>query len=220
MLPRTRKQKHRFCTPAGYHTHEGNIVTIQTSTFKANNLKDPADQLPTGILTNGAVTAIDVHDPLLSAQLAQMYDSYVVTAAHIRVDFHNSEPSSLGQNPPLAFRVGVALKDDVTPFTTLGQYVENGEAAYTILGVEGVGSVTLDVDVADFFGSTAPQSDSQLRVTSFGTAPGQTLFFHIFSEPLQNVGSGTPGENYVIHFSVYCEYDVTWMEPKDITRSS
>lgn len=214
-LPVKRKVTHRFCSPNGQMTFNSNAPVVIRNTVLANDLKDPGNDLGAGVITNGGGAVADAHDPLLREQLAAVYDRYVVLKTRIRVDFFNAEGG--GAVDPAALIVGVALKDDATVLPELGRYQENGYSKWAALGPEGVTTVMYGVDVPKFFGSSAPSSDSTL-LTTFGTAPTNALFFHIFAHPIDN--SINAAAAYSLNFTVYVEYDVLWLEPKDVDRSS
>lgn len=214
-IPKTRKVTHRFCSPNGFVTMLGATPNLEANVISANGLTNPGDALGSGFLTEAGPAASDVHDPLLTDQLEAVYDKYVVLKSKIRVDFFNSETGSA--TLPQAVICGIGLKDDETQFENLGQYQENGYSKFTALGPEGVATVMYGIAPPAFFGSKSPSSDSTL-VAAFGGTPTNELFYHIWAHPINN--RANPAVNWEVAFSVYVEYEVLWMEPKDVTRSA
>lgn len=216
VVAKKRNLVHPFATPNGLHFHDAAAPSLQVDTMKANILRNPAESIlvaNAGVLANGGAVAVDVHEPLFVQQLDAVYDYYAVNKAKIRVDFFVAEAGAT----PEAFLVGIALRDKETAFTDLSRYIENEPqaCAWQPLSPEGVASLTLEVDVAKFFGVNP--NDSTLRSMVVGT-PTNSLFFHIWSQPIDNRG-GTTNTSRVA-YTIYVEYDTTWSEPKDITRSN
>lgn len=208
-IPYSRKVTHRFST---------NVATIALNS--ATNGGTTAINMVANALENVMSTGT-TGNAMLFDQMAKIYDKYVVTKCSVRVDAFNELAND-------GVIVGLSLKDDQAVLAATGHYAELGDTVYKTLTPGEHSMLTMSVSPPKFFGSKAPTSDSRLVVTN-GTTPEQVsmagdgadsrpsdpLYYHMWIAPMDSTNA-TAGN---VQLFVTAEYEVTWMEPRELERS-
>jgi len=189
-----------------YYTY-GNTLTgiagvTATHIFIANGLYDP-DITATG------------HQPIGYDQLMQAYEHNSVIRSKITVGFVN--------NSSYAVRAGIYISPDGTPVTDPSELIENGLVKHVILDAKGgastdpgvsgrVKTITLDCDVAKFFGK---ERYSQLLEEAFrgdvGANPTEKVYFMVFA-----FSSHTGTANSQVLFDATISFDSIYHEPRKL----
>lgn len=207
--PKTRKQVLRWCSNKGSIQTTGVDDGVARQVVKLNDLNNPGS----------ALAISDNHEPLAFSQMAAVYDQYVVSNVNIRVDWFLNEQVGANVNGAIdGAVVGLSLKDDTTALTVAGHYQELDGSQWIVLGPEQTGRQTFTVKPNRFFGIPDKQikSDPSIRVMTDGTPPTNLLYLHLWAHEIDPQRS-TSSE---VDFLITVEYEVTFMEPKDIAQTS
>jgi hypothetical protein len=205
--PKTRRQTLRWCTNSAGLASGATNDEVGVKTIKLNDLINPGGSFS------------DTHEPLGFSQMAAIYDQYVVNNVNIRVDwFCNEESGGTTSNNFEAVICGLALKDDATPLTVAGHYQELNYTQWIALGPEQTGRQTMSIKPNRFFGIPDKQikSESTLRGIIGGASPTNQLYLHLFVHEIAHDLAGFAS----VEPCVTIEFDVTFMEPKDIAQTT
>lgn len=188
----------------------GNTLTgiggvTATHMFSANGVYDP-DISGTG------------HQPIGFDQLMLAYEHYSVIRSKITVGFVN--------NSSYAVRAGIYLSPDGSATTDPGDLIENGLIKHVILDAKGgattdpgvsgrVKTITLDCDVAKFFGKERYSQllDDHFRGDSSAN-PLEQAYFAVFA-----FSSHTGTANSQVLFDATISFDVIYHEPRKLVGS-
>lgn len=157
-----------------------------TQVFSANGLYDPD------------ITGIG-HQPRGYDQVISCYDHYVVTRAKIEV---------WGGTIGIPSVLSIRMKDSITPESfDIKDVIEDSNGVYKITGLQQLGYVAMEVDVAKFLGRRDPMSDPHLKGSDVSN-PQEQCFFHV------SVSTTDPVEGSVANVIVRVTYEATFIEPK------
>lgn len=176
-----------------------------------------------GIAGVHVINAIGLYDPDITGaghqprgfdELMSMYDHYQVIGSKITVTFSQNYGSTY--NP---LYIGIALKDDNTPYTDVNDYLEGRNLISTILPAHYVNNpatartLVKTFSLRKFLSVTKAMSSNQYRGNS-GANPNDSAYFHIFSAP---INSGADEPSFVINFRI--DFIVVFTEPRQPSAS-
>lgn len=173
-------------------------VTSQSAgyVFRCNSLMDPN---ATGV----------GHQPRGYDQLMTLYDHYTVIGAKITARIFNSstQPAT----------IGIAIKDESTPYTDPEDYMESRVLTTRTLGARGAGEATnatlsMAVNPNKFLGISNPLASAFVR-GGLAVNPAEMCYFHIFA---YDPSGDTPG---TISIDVTIDFTAVLTEPKQPTKS-
>lgn len=154
------------------------------------------------------------HQPRGFDQIMAMYDHYQVIGAKITVQFMQAYGSTY--NP---IYIGIALKDDLTPYVDPNDYLEGRNLVSTVMPAHYVNnpatsrSLSKTFSLRKFLSVTKAMSSNQYRGTS-SSNPNDSAYFHIFAAP---VNSSADEPALVINFRI--DYIVVFTEPRQPSQS-
>lgn len=187
------------------NTLAGVAGVTATHIYAANGIYDP-DVTGTG------------HQPIGYDQLMLAYEHYSVIRSKITVCFVN--------NSSYAVRAGIYLSPDGAAMTDPEELMENGLVKHVVLDAKGgastdpgvsgrVKTITLDCDVAKFFGK---ERYSQLLEDNFrgdvSANPLEQVYFMVFA-----FSSHTGVTNSQVLFDATLSFDVIYHEPRKLLGS-
>lgn len=146
------------------------------------------------------------HQPRGFDQIMLLYDHYVVVGSKITVKIPSDNSTHI---------VGIALRDDNPPDTTLINYQEARNVKSVMMSPDAGGTkvITYGYSAKKFLGRSHPLSDPQLKGTHTSD-PLENGFFHIFT------GHPTTGNNPPsIVLDVTILYRVVFIEPQNPNMS-
>lgn len=176
-----------------------------------------------GIAGVHVINAIGLYDPDITGvghqprgfdQIMAMYDHYQVIGSKITVSFTQQYGNTY--NP---MYVGIALKDDSTPYTDANDYLEGRNLVSTVMPAHYVNNpatirtLSKTFSLRKFLSVTKAMSSNQYRGTS-GTNPNDSAYFHIFGAP---VNSGADEPSFVINFRI--DFIAVFTEPRQPASS-
>lgn len=203
--PKVKKTTVRYSTPFEI-TPPGTSHLSGACFIKCNSMQNPGS----------GVDPTDDHEPMGWNQLSAIYEKYAVSEARIRVDYHLDEKSGDQAQATIdSCIVGLSLKDDETPLTTVGHYEELDGSIWHSVGPEGTGRLTYTVKPNRFFGVPDGhiRTDSTYR-SEVGTEPTNILRWHLWCHTM-GATTTSPSVNGVITV----EYDVQFFEPTALAQS-
>lgn len=193
-FPRVFKTKARY-HDFGLSLNAGASGAAANYVFGANFLKDP-DVTGTGHKAIGFDQIVGV-----------IYDHFLVKSAKITVTFMPQDT--------VPMIVGIATKDNSTTTSSVNELIENG-AHWTAMetdDAQGPVQVSKMVSIKKFLGKKKIADDDQLR-GSTAADPVEGVYFHVFAAA--HDGTTDPGP---VSFSVQIDYNVNYIEPKQLGTS-
>lgn len=175
-----------------------------------------------GLAAVQVITANGCYDPDISGsghqprgfdQLMAMYDHYTVVSSKITVDFVTPVSTTV-----YSLCVGIALKDNSTPYGNYNDYAEGRNVISKILpsvtSTDGgrVRTLSKTFSCRKFLGIASPLSNAYVR-GDIASNPTEEAYFHLFAAPLGLVDSA------FIRIQYRIEYNVVFTEPKQPTQS-
>lgn len=167
--------------------------------FRANSIHDP-DQTTAGTQPSG-------HD-----EWQQFYHHYTVLGSKCSARFI-SQQNNASQGTAL---VGVGLQSDTTLDADADNIIQRRDTKFKYMtGLQAGGGrlVTNKVNVRDFMGVKDVSDNNNLKAT-FGSTPGEQMFYNVFLAPM--VGSSDISSTTV---AVTIDYIVLLTERKDLLAS-